>query len=100
MVLSTDPTDADQGSGSYVDRLLGFTLGRRPFFFEHDRPDGPVVSGRPTLGSWYRMPDDPVTERYNHGLQYQNDVAREVARRLLDAVVGPVPQRTGDSFWP
>jgi hypothetical protein len=79
---------------------LGFTLGRRPFFFEHDRPDGPVVAGRATLGSWYRMPDNPVTEKYNHGLQYQNDVAREVARRLLNPVVGPVPQRTGDSFWP
>ena len=79
---------------------LGFTLGRRPFFFDHDRQDGPVVSGRATLGSWYRMPNNPVTERYNHGLQYQNDVAREVARRLLDPVVGPVPQRTGDSFWP
>lgn len=68
---------------------LGFTLGRRPFFFEHDRQDGPVVSGRPTLGSWYRMPDDPVTEQCNNGLQYQNDVAQEAARRLLDPVVGP-----------
>jgi hypothetical protein len=79
---------------------LGFTLGRRPFFFEHDRADGPVVAGRATLGSWYRLPDNPVTEQYNHGLQYQNDVAREVARRVLNPAVGPVPQRTGDSFWP
>jgi hypothetical protein len=79
---------------------LGLTLGRRPFFFEHDRADGPVVAGRATLGSWYRMPDNPVTEKYNHGLQYQNDVAREVARRVLNPAVGPVPQRTGDSFWP
>ena len=63
---------------------LGFTLGRRPFFFEHDREDGPIVDGKKTLGSWYRLYDNPVTEKYNHGMQYQNDVGAVGRRRLPD----------------
>jgi hypothetical protein len=79
---------------------LGFTLGRRPFFFEHDREDGPVIADKPTFGSWYRLYDNPVTEKYNHGLQYQNDVALWVFEDLLAENVGPVPQVDGFSEWP
>jgi hypothetical protein len=79
---------------------LGFTLGRRPFFFEHDRDDGPVVNGKPTAGSWYRLYDNPVTEQYNHGMQYQNDVGRWVFDDFLAANVGPVARRDGFSIWP
>jgi hypothetical protein len=79
---------------------LGFTLGRRPFFFEHDREDGPVIDGKPTFGSWYRLHDNPVTEKYNHGLQYQNDVAVWVFEDFLAANVGPLPVVEGFSEWP
>ena len=79
---------------------LGFTLGRRPFFFEHDREDGPTVDGKKTLGSWYRLYDNPVTEKYNHGMQYQNDVALWVADDFLTANVGPLPRSNGFSEWP
>ncbi len=78
---------------------LGFTLGRRPFFFEHDRQDA-VVDGKPAFGSWYRLHDNPVTEKYNHGLQYQNDVGLWVAEDFLAANVGPVAQEDGFSVWP
>jgi hypothetical protein len=79
---------------------LGFTLGRRPFFFEHDRNDGPVVNGKPTPGSWYRLYDNPVTEQYNHGMEYENDVARWVSDDFLVTNVGPLPRRDGFSVWP
>ncbi len=79
---------------------LGFTLGRRPFFFEHDREDGPVIDGKPTIGSWYRLYDNPVTEKYNHGMQYQNDVGVWVSQDFLAANVGPLPRRDGFSEWP
>jgi hypothetical protein len=79
---------------------LGFTLGRRPFFFEHDRNDGPVVNGKPTPGSWYRLYDNPVTEQYNHGMQYENDVALWVFDDFLVANVGPLVRRDGFSVWP
>jgi hypothetical protein len=77
---------------------LGFTLGQVPFFFEHNRDDGPTVNGRRTIGSWYRLYDNPITEKYNHGLQYANDVARWVRDRILPA--GPLAQRNTDSTWP
>lgn len=79
---------------------LGFTLGRRPFFFEHDRDDGPVVSGKPTAGSWYRLYDNPVTEQYNHGMEYENDVGLWVFEDFLTPNVGPLPRRDGFSIWP
>jgi hypothetical protein len=79
---------------------LGFTLGRRPFFFEHDREDGPLVNGKPTTGSWYRLYDNPVTEQYNHGMQYQNDVGLWVSTDFLVPNVGPLPRREGFSVWP
>jgi hypothetical protein len=79
---------------------LGFTLARRPFFFEHDREDGPVIDGKPSIGSWYRLYDNPVTEKYNHGMQYQNDVAGWVFEDFLAADVGPLAQRDGFSVWP
>jgi hypothetical protein len=79
---------------------LGFTLGRRPFFFEHDRQDGPTIDGKPTFGSWYRLYDNPVTEKYNHGLQYQNDVGLWVFTDFVAPDVGPVPQEDGFSVWP
>lgn len=79
---------------------LGFTLGREPFFFEHDREDGPVIDGKPTFGSWYRLYDNPVVEKYNHGMQYQNDVAGWVFDDFLAADVGPLPQPDGFSVWP
>ena len=79
---------------------LGFTLGQRPFFFEHDREDGPAVDGKKTLGSWYRLYDNPVTEKYNHGMQYQNDVALWVAEDFLATNVGPLPRSNGFSEWP
>jgi membrane-bound lytic murein transglycosylase B len=80
---------------------LGFTLGTQtPLFFEHDRADGPIVNGQRTRGSWYRLPNNPVTEKYNHGMLYQNDVGQWFRQRLLRVDVGPVPQRIGDSAWP
>lgn len=74
---------------------LGFTLGRVPFYFEHDRNDD---SGRP--GSWYRLYDNPVTEKYNHGQQYENEVGLWIHRAFLDAEVGPVPAARTFSVWP
>lgn len=73
---------------------LGFTLARRPFYFEHDRNDD---GGAP--GSWYRLYDNPVTEKFNHGLQYENEVGRWVRDSFLAAGVGPIPSRTGFSGW-
>jgi hypothetical protein len=101
------PTDTPVSDGEmdtdgpvHAASALGFTLGRRPFFFEHDREDGPVVDGKPTIGSWYRLHDNPVTEKYNHGMQYQNDVGMWVSGDFLVANVGPVVQRNGFSVWP
>jgi len=74
---------------------LGFTLGRVPFYFEHDRNDD---GGRP--GSWYRIYDNPVTEKYNHGLQYESEVGRWVRDTFLAPGVGPIPSATGYSGWP
>lgn len=74
---------------------LGFTLGRVPFFFEHDRRDD---GGK--IGSWYRLYDNPVTEKYNHGLQYENDVGLWIHRSFLAPQVGPVPAATTFSVWP
>ena len=62
--------------------------------------DGPVVDGKPTTGSWYRLYDNPVTEKYNHGMQYQNDVGVWVSEDFLATNVGPLPQRDGFSVWP
>lgn len=76
---------------------LGFTLGRFPFFFEHNRDDA-VVNGRRSIGSWYRLPDGPG-EAYNHGLQYQNEVGRWIQERFLANGIGPVPMRESDSAW-
>ncbi len=73
---------------------LGFTLGRVPFFFEHDRLDD---AGRPA--SWYRLYDNPVTEKYNHGLQYENEVGLWVQSTFLVPKVGPVPARDTFSVW-
>lgn len=79
---------------------LGFTLARRPFFFEHDREDGFSTDGKPAFGSWYRLYDNPVTEQYNHGMQYQNDVALWVSEDFLTADVGPLARPDGFSVWP
>lgn len=74
---------------------LGFTLGRKPFFFEHDRD---LEGGG--IGSWYRLYDNPVTEKYNHGQQYQNDVGLWYRATFLTAGIGPVPARDTFSVWP
>ena len=58
------------------------------------------MNGKPTAGSWHRLYDNPVTELYNHGMQYQNDVARWVFDDFLAANVGPVARRDGFSVWP
>jgi hypothetical protein len=93
--------EMDNDGPVHAASALGFTLGTQtPLFFEHDREDGPVVNGQRTRGSWYRLPDNPVTEKYNHGMLYQNDVGQWFRQRLLRVDVGPVPQRTGDSAWP
>jgi hypothetical protein len=80
--------EQDNDGAVHAASALGFQLGREPFFFEHDRG-----------GSWYRLADNPRTERYNHGLQYQNDVGLFVQERFFAAGVGPVPQVDGDSTW-
>lgn len=80
--------EQDNDGAVHAASALGFQLGREPFFFEHDRG-----------GSWYRLADDPETEQYNHGLQYQNDVGQWVRDRFFAAGVGPVPQADGDSAW-
>lgn len=74
---------------------LGFTLGRVPFFFEHDRD---IEGGG--IGSWYRIHDNPVTEKYNHGQQYQNDVGLWYRATFLTPGIGPVPARETFSIWP
>lgn len=74
---------------------LGFTLARVPFYFEHNRTDD---GGK--IGSWYRLYDNPVTERRNHGLQYENDVGLWIRSAFLVAQVGPVPARDSFSVWP
>lgn len=73
---------------------LGFTLGRVPFFFEHDRLDDAGA-----IGSWYRLYDNPVTEKYNHGQLYENEVGRWFRDTFLAAQVGPVPARDSFSVW-
>ena len=80
--------EQDNDGAVHAASALGVQLGREPFFFEHDRG-----------GSWYRLADNPRTERYNHGLQYQNDVGQWVQERFFAAGVGPVPQADGDSTW-
>lgn len=74
---------------------LGFTLGRVPFYFEHNRNDD---GGQ--IGSWYRLYDNPVTEKYNHGQQYQNDVGLWYRATFLSSGVGPIPARDSFSVWP
>jgi hypothetical protein len=74
---------------------LGFTLGRVPFFFEHNRADD---AGK--LASWYRIYDNPVTEKYNHGQQYNNDVGIWIRSTFLAAEVGPVAAKDTFSVWP
>lgn len=75
---------------------LGFTLGRQPFYFEHDRRDAPSAQ----FASWYRLYDNPVAEKYNHGLQYSNDVGLWIAQTFLNPRVGPVPAPDSFSVWP
>jgi hypothetical protein len=41
-----------------------------------------------------------VTEKYNHGMQYKNDVGQWVSTRFLVPQVGPLPQVATDSTWP
>ena len=53
-------------------------------FFEHDREDGPTVDGKKTLGSWYRLYDNPVTEKYNHGMRSPERRGAVGRRRLPD----------------
>jgi hypothetical protein len=74
---------------------LGFTLAREPFFFEHDRRDD---NGQ--LASWYRLHTNPVTEKCNHGLQYENAVGLWVRDAFLAPQVGPVPAADSFSVWP
>ena len=74
---------------------LGFTLGRVPFYFEHNRTDDGGKGG-----SWYRLYDNPVKEKYNHGQQYQNDVGLWVRAAFLAQAVGPVPAPATFSVWP
>lgn len=87
----TPVTDGEMDTDGVVHAAsaLGLTLGHDPFFFEHDRS-----------GSWYRLPDNPVTEKYNHGMQYHNDVGRWIAGALLIPTVGPVPRPDRFSVWP
>lgn len=73
---------------------LGFTLGKKPFYFEHDRGDENKI-----LGSWYRLHDNPVTEKYNHGLQYGQDVGLWVRDTLMKPEIGPVPAEKTFSVW-
>jgi hypothetical protein len=74
---------------------LGFTLGREPFFFEHNRNDD---NGKGA--SWYRLYDNPVTEKRNHGQQYENDVGLWIRDAFLVPQVGPIPARETFSVWP
>jgi hypothetical protein len=74
---------------------LGFTLGRVPFYFEHNRTDDAGKGG-----SWYRLYDNPVTERHNHGQQYENEVGLWIRQAFLSAQVGPVPATDTFSVWP
>ena len=73
---------------------LGFTLGRVPFYFEHNRNDDGGA-----IGSWYRLYDNPVTEKYNHGQQYNNDVGLWYRQTFLASGIGPVPARETFSIW-
>ena len=47
-----------------------------------------------------RIYDNPVTEKYNHGQQYNNDVGLWVRSTFLSAEVGPVAARDTFSVWP
>lgn len=75
---------------------LGFTLARTPFYFEHDRRDD---GGGSAFGSWYRLYDNPVAERRNHGLQYENDVGLWIRSTFFVPQVGPVPAPDSFSVW-
>jgi hypothetical protein len=74
---------------------LGFTLAREPFFFEHTRSDD---DGK--ISSWYRLYDNPVTERRNHGQLYENDVGLWIRSTFLAGEVGPLPSPNAFSAWP
>jgi hypothetical protein len=75
---------------------LGFTLAREPFYFEHDRTDAPEGQ----FGSWYRLHKNPETEKFHHGLQYENSVGLWIFKTFLAAQVGPVAQPDTFSTWP
>jgi hypothetical protein len=72
---------------------------RPPFFFEHDRQDGPMIDDKPSYGSWYRLYDSPV-EAYNHGMQYQNEVGQWIHTTFLVPNVGPVARPESFSTFP
>jgi len=89
---TTPATDGEMDTDGEVHAAsaLGLTLGgQTPFVFEHDRG-----------GSWYRLHDNPVVEKYNHGMQYHNDVGQWIATTLLIPTVGPLPQPDRFSTWP
>ena len=99
-VQATDG-EIDTDGAVHATSALGFTLGRtKAFYFEHSEADGPLSGGKPTFGSWYRLYDNPVTEKYNHGMQYHADVGQWIHDAFLKPGVGPVPQKDGFSVWP
>lgn len=91
----TSDGEMDTDGAVHSASALGFTLARVPFYFEHNRSDD---AGK--LASWYRLYDNPVTERRNHGQQYENDVGLWIRSAFLAAQVGPVPARDTFSVWP
>ena len=88
--------EMDNDGAVHSASALGFTLARQPFFFEHDRLDAP--NGQ--FGSWYRLYDNPDTEKFHHGLQYENSVGFWVFKSFLAADVGPIPKPDQFSTWP
>lgn len=87
--------EMDNDGAVHSASALGFTLGRVPFFFEHDRRDAP--NGQ--IGSWYRLHDVPEAEKFHHGLQYENSVGLWIKKAFLNPDVGPVPQTDRFSAW-
>lgn len=88
--------EMDNDGAVHSASALGFTLARQPFYFEHDRMDAP--NGQ--FGSWYRLYDNPETEKFHHGLQYENSVGFWVFKTFLAAGVGPIPRSDQFSAWP
>lgn len=88
--------EMDNDGAVHSASALGFTLAREPFYFEHDRTDAPEGQ----FGSWYRLHKNPETEKFHHGLQYENSVGLWIFKTFLAAQVGPVAQPDTFSTWP